>query len=241
MTLTFLASSPNTTLFDNPALPQGMGSSMFGPFTLSCWPVAHSFIHDSSGKSVISVGQGNIYTVLHLSSFCTNLFTSSQTHRPLTEYEQLCSPAKTPRHLLSLIYKLLHALLHDQLATYTRRWSVDLGRELTTADWQTLFHFTHKSTVCCCARKKTLNSFPGSTTTLTPYIKYSHRYLPPAGGAVRLRKHIFKFGRNILGFNPFGLRFFSIYSSLYDEPLAPTPEIALLSKLPGLMASQKWM
>lgn len=32
---------------------------------------------------------------------------------------------------------------------------------------------------------------------------------------------------------------FSIYSSLYDQPLQPSPEIALLSMLPGSITSQK--
>lgn len=49
-------------------------------------PVSHSFVNLHNEKPVIPVC-GDWLTDLHLSSFCTNLFTSTQIHRPLTEYE----------------------------------------------------------------------------------------------------------------------------------------------------------
>lgn len=122
-----------------------MGSSRVGPFTRSAWPVAGSFIHPRSSSLIVPEGQDNWLTALHLSSFCSDLFSSSQTHRPFTE---------TPRHLLSTIYKLLHAPLHDQLSPYTRRCPTESGRELTMADWQKSFHFTHTSSISCYTLEK---------------------------------------------------------------------------------------
>lgn len=56
--------SPLTSLFDHPALSQGMGSYMVGPFTRSNWPVAGSFVHPSSGTPIVPGGQGNWITAL---------------------------------------------------------------------------------------------------------------------------------------------------------------------------------
>lgn len=113
--------SPLTSLFDHPSLPQGMGSNTIGPYSRSTWPVASSFVDSSLGTPVLPVAQGNWLTALHISSFCSDLFSSSQIHRHLTGFEQLCSLSETPRHLLSSLYALQHALLHNQPPSYTRK------------------------------------------------------------------------------------------------------------------------
>lgn len=123
--------SPLTSLFDHLALPQGMGASMVGLLSHSSWPVASSFVHPNSGAPNVPDSQGNWLPALRLSTFCLDLFSSSQIHRSLTGYEQLCTLSETPRHLRSSIYKLLHALLYDQLPPYTRKWSMELGKELS--------------------------------------------------------------------------------------------------------------
>lgn len=96
--------SPLTALFDNPALPQGLGLPTVGTLTRAMWPVAHSIVWCTIGQPVIPGGAGNWLIVLHLSTFCMGLFRSTQVHRPLTEYERLCTLSETPRHLLSAIY-----------------------------------------------------------------------------------------------------------------------------------------
>lgn len=119
--------SPLTSLFDHPALPQGLRASKIGPYLQSSWPLANSFVNPTMGTPILPGDRGNWLTALRISSFYSNLFSSSQIHRSLTGYEQLCSLSETPRHLLSTIYKLQHALIHDQPPSYTRRWARDLG------------------------------------------------------------------------------------------------------------------
>lgn len=154
--LPILSTDPSllTSLFDHPDLPQGMSTNLVGPYSRDAWPTANSFIHPNTGTPVLPGARGNWLTALRISSFCSDLFSSTHTHRPLTDYEQLCSLSETPRHLLSTIYKLLHSLTHDQLPPYTRRWATDLGKDLSPDDWQKSFHFTHKSSISCHIQEK---------------------------------------------------------------------------------------
>lgn len=70
-------SSPLTSQFDHPTLSQDMGLHMVGPFTCSSWPVASSFVHPTSGTPTVPEGRGNWLTALCISSFCSNVSSSS--------------------------------------------------------------------------------------------------------------------------------------------------------------------
>lgn len=146
--------SPLSPLFDNPAFPQGIGAYALDSFRRTSLPQAHSFIHADNGTPNIPTGNQDWLTSLHLTTFTKHLFGSSQIHRPLTEFEHISSLQELPRHLLSHIYSLIQALTQNDLPTYTRMWSADLGKTISRAEWQTAFHFAHKSSISCYSQEK---------------------------------------------------------------------------------------
>lgn len=138
-----------------------------------------------------------------------------------------------------IYYQLLHCL-YEELPTYTRMWSVDLGREFTTANWQTSFHFTHKSMISCYAQEKSYKLFsrwykdPLSLHKIFPSVPAT---CWRCGSAEGNYLHIWWECSRI---KPFWTQGFKVFNTIYNHSLRPTPVIALLSMLPGLITSQKW-
>lgn len=77
--------SPLTSLFDHPALPQGMGSDIVGPYSHSTWPVAGSFVNPTSGTPVVPRNQGNWLTALRI--YNTQMFISNSDSYPCKTYQ----------------------------------------------------------------------------------------------------------------------------------------------------------
>lgn len=140
--------SPLTSLFDNHAFPQGMGVYYFR-FTFPHCMASGALLHTpplwNSRPSCRSQGL----------AYCSSLiFLWATVHfHPNAQYTDWIWTAVLPpwdaqRHTL------LHALLHDELPTYTIVWFVELEKELSAVVWLISFHFTHKLQSPAILRKK---------------------------------------------------------------------------------------
>lgn len=178
-----------------------------GSFKCSDWPQAHSFVHPQHRTLSVSVGPRDWLTTLHLSTFSKHLHSSSQVHCPNTEFERLCSLSETPRHLLSTIYSLLQALTHGDLPAYTRMGTADLGEDISRLEWQTSFHFTHKSTISCYSQEKNYKILSRWYRDPATLHKFSHPLRPPVGSATPLQEPISMSGGNVKGSAPSGPRY----------------------------------
>lgn len=231
--------SPPTSLFDNPAFPQGVGVPMLGSFHRSAWPQAHTFIILRLGTPAVPERTRDWLTSLHLTSFSKQLFLSSQIYRPLTEFERLCSLQDLPRHLLSYLYGFSSPL---HIKTYP--CTLGCGPQIwegTSREQIARLHFTLRTSLPFPAthKKIILRFYPNGTGTQPRYTESSHPPLPPAGIVVQLLVHTSQFWWEWERICPFWSQVFQVYSNVYNEPLTPSPVIALLSILPGFIASQK--
>lgn len=144
-----------------------------------------------------------------------------------------------PRHLLSSLYGLIQPLTHNDLPPYTKMWLAELGKSLSRAEWQTAFHFTHKSSISCYSQEKNFKSL--SRWYRDPFTLHKIFLSTPAscwrcGTSSGTYIHVWWECDRI---QPFWSRVFKVYNVIYEESLQLTPEIALLSMLPGSIASQK--
>ena len=176
---------------------------------------------------------------IHLTTYCRQLHDSRQIHRPQTEFEQLCSLQETPRHTLSLLYKMILDHTHSSLPRFTAAWSGDLGKEISEAEWQKAFFYIHKSSVSSYAREKNykvLSRWYRVPTTLRIMFPSAPDSCWRCNSAIGTYRHIWWDCEVI---RPFWNQIFQIYSDLYDKPLLPSPTIALLSILLGTFKFQK--
>lgn len=150
--------SPLTPLFDNPALPEGRLAHSLEGYTRDPWPTAQQFVDAAICTFVTYHGTASSrvtwLTHIHLTSYCKKLHESKLIHRHLTGFEQLCTSTDTPRHALSLIYKLILDHTYDSLPKYTTAWLEELGRDITEAEWAKAFLFTHKSSISSYTQEK---------------------------------------------------------------------------------------
>lgn len=115
---------------------------------------------------------------------------------------------------------------NNELPTYMRVWSED-------------FHFTHKSTISCYAQEKNFKLMsrwyrdPSSLRRIFPSTPANCWRCGLAEGTY---EHIWWECSRI---QPFWSQVFTVYNTIYNASLLPSPEVALLSVLPGSIASQK--
>lgn len=172
---------PSTPLFDNLLLPGSSASTLFGSYEKNSWPTARVFVDITSGSFRAQMGcHPHLTTWLTgLSSMqcCKSLHLSGQIHRPLTDFKEMCGLSQVPRHQLSMIYKEILSHTHEALPTYTRKWSEDLGIEISRSDWHTSCIFTHKTSISSFIQEKNykllslwyrLRSYPSFRAQLNP-------------------------------------------------------------------------
>lgn len=125
-----------------------MGSTALGSLSHAEWPVAHFYKHPPLWNFCPPCRSRRL-------TYCFSLiFLWATVHfHPNSPYtDWIWTAVLPPWDTQTLI--LLHALLHDELPTYTRVWSTELGKELLSVDWRTSFHFTHIYHLLLFSRKK---------------------------------------------------------------------------------------
>lgn len=169
--------SPLTSLFDNPMFPQEWGVDMIGSAGSA---IFCSYQYWATSCSPEWLWLAHCYPpVFLLYGICFH------SNTPLTEYERLCSLPETPRHLLSSIYKLLHALMHDGLPPYTRAWSAAWGGSLRLLLGRITFILLTNPQFLVMHRKRIINFSPNGTGTPSHCIGYSLLYRPLVGGLTK--------------------------------------------------------
>lgn len=235
--------SPLTPLFDNPSLPEGHSTHSLDVYNRDSWPIARQFVDRTLGTFLST--PTNVYSKItwlthgHLNSYCKTLHDSRQTHRPLTGFEQLCTLPETPRHTLSLIYKSIMNHTHEALPNYTTKWSVEVGKDITEAEWGKAFLFTNKTSISSYTQEKNyklMSRWYRVPTTLRIMFPSNSDRCWRCNTTEGTYIHIWWECDGIL---QFWTQIFQIYSEIYNKPLLPSPSIALLSILPGTIKSQK--
>lgn len=193
--------SPLSSLFDNPAFPQGIGAHALGSFLRTSWPQAHTFIHADSGTPNSPTGTQDWLTSLHLTTFTKHLFSSSQTHRPLTEFEHLGSLQELPRQLPR--FKPSHKQTYP-LTLGCGRHTWEGPSPERNGKLHSISHTSPQSLVT--RKRRILRCRDGTGTTLLCG-KYSPPLHLPAGDVMQPWARTFMSGGSVIGSDPSGNRY----------------------------------
>lgn len=176
--------------------------------------------------------------MMPLTKFCSTLHLSGQIHRAPMAFEEMCSLSQVPRHMLSLIYKEILPHTHNTLPTFTQMWSSDIDTEISLGEWQTSFTFTHKSLISSFTQEKNyklLSRWYRDPVSVHRMFPNTPRYLL----ALSQRKRNLHIWWECDQVHPFWKQIFEVYNKMYDDSLALSPKVALLSILRAHSNSRK--
>lgn len=197
-----------------------------------------SFVHPSLGAPTVMSQNNGVIDLLH----CDYLHSALPYSLPL-RFIDLWLDMNSCALSLSLWNTQTFTFNHLQVITCIATWSTPMiwetwERSFCRVDWQKLFHFTHKFSISCYTQEKMLNFFPDGTWTHAPCTK-NFPSVPPTcwqcGSAEGTYHHLWWDFNKI---QPIWSQVFSIHGGLYNQSLSSTPEMVLLSMLPGSIAQK---
>lgn len=236
---------PMTPLFGTPAFPPAANKLRFGPWSrdshrrlaqvLRADPSLRTDIPSRTelGTSTMWLQRGQITSYIRTFSSISEILADP------SDFDELLLQPDPPIHVVSLLYSLLLNEYAPDLPTYTQKWEAELQHSISPTDWQKSFILTHRISLATKNQEKGFKLLtrwyrcPVDIKKFNPSLTdVCWRCLSSSGTMLHIWwacPPIWKLWQKV----------FDLYSRLMATSIKPTPEIALLSILPGPLKSIK--
>lgn len=156
--------SPLTNITFNPEIPDSLSYDAMLPWTKAgifqlrhlVNPVTRKLLTFNDLQSKYKIPKNLFYSFLQIQHFLSTKIPQLTLTIP-TEFEMVCSRGPHDSHLISNIYKILHAAspVTEQTHTYMRKWSHILNRPIQLSEWKNIWESTSKTSRCVAQKETT--------------------------------------------------------------------------------------
>lgn len=195
--------------------------------------------HYYLGQEFFGYPQGYVVKILSAQGFFEKLLLRGLVTRDSTDFEDICIMPYAPAKTTAVLYNLLLTANPDRPPTYIRNWERDLGCSLSEAELNKIFALTPSMSTSAVGQEqsfKILSCWYRCPATL--------RAMFPSSADVCWRCGL---GRGTMfhicwacpSLQPFSEQVFDLYDHIMDVQTPRTPEVALLSLIPGSISGIK--